>query len=87
MTLAVAIERPNVSLSRWCKWCGHAVTDQGRHHPDGKFDPLSVHVSEGEIMLAVIRSPMSKTESTVARRAKAHYAIALGKHIGVYQPE
>lgn len=85
MTTAIAI-RTEKETARWCRFCGH-VTYGGSHRADGSFDPSSVEVTDREIMLAVIRSPMSKSESTTARRAKARYAIALGKHSGVYQPE
>lgn len=65
---------------RWCYYCG--VLGPGWHRPDGSFDPTSVEVTEGELLRAASKHPY------VGLRAKhSHWSIALGKHLGVYDPE
>ena len=80
MTTLSAVLEP-VRYTRSCKWCGHWVTEHGRHRADGSFDAWSVLVTEAEIDLAIKRAAVFRHRSVV------RYNIALGKHSGTYEPD
>ena len=64
--------------ARWCYYCG--VAGPGWHDADGRFDPTSVEVTEGEMYLAMQRNTHRRSLPVV------HWNIAFGKHLGMYDP-
>lgn len=82
---------------RWCYKCGDVVTAKGYHYPDGSFNPHSVEVTDRELAVAIQLAITGSNDlrpsvnywlnrGTETRFREAHYNIALGKHIGTYQP-
>ena len=64
--------------TRWCYYCG--VAGPGWHNRDGRFDPTSVEVTEGDMILAQQRNRYRVS------LGPTHWNIAFGKHLGTYDP-
>ena len=76
MTLSAQQDGPR--LTRWCYWCGGAVTSEGSHGPDGRFDQYGVYVDDVEMDNAMRDASQHRNPERV------RFNIAFGKHIGSY---